>query len=119
MSESSSDMSSVRDESIRQVVTMNKPTMDMCLFIQMEYCPFGSLREYLVRPKREVNVMKMLRVLHQIADALEYLHLQNYIHRDLKPGNIFFGESSDSVVRRSRHLQDQKEKIDDKEMDKI
>ena len=81
MSESSSDMSSVRDESIRQVVTMNKPTIDMCLFIQMEYCPFGSLREYLVRPKREVNVMKMLRVLHQIADALEYLHLQNYIHR--------------------------------------
>ena len=44
-----------------------KTQYDVFLFIQMEYCPFGTLRDFLIKKTRTVNVMAMLKILKQIA----------------------------------------------------
>jgi eukaryotic-like serine/threonine-protein kinase len=58
---------------------------DTC-FIVSEYVEGGSLADKLVsgRVPRE----QALRWVSEIADALEYAHLNGVIHRDIKPANI-------------------------------
>lgn len=59
------------------------------LYIQMQLCQKESLRDWLLKhQKREKYVI--LDIFKQIVSAVEYVHMQGLIHRDLKPGNIFF-----------------------------
>ena len=37
--------------------------------------------------------MEVKRFMHQLIDAVEYLHSLRVIHRDLKMGNIFLDET--------------------------
>lgn len=55
----------------------------MFLYIQMQLCQRQSLREWLkMQPVRDY--FHVLHIFHQIVDAVEYIHLQGLIHRDLK-----------------------------------
>lgn len=56
----------------------------MFLYIQMQLCQRLSLREWLKTEKSERNTLKVLNIFEQIVDAVEYVHLQGLIHRDLK-----------------------------------
>ncbi|XP_044766134.1 eukaryotic translation initiation factor 2-alpha kinase [Coccinella septempunctata] len=59
------------------------------LYIQMQLCQKENLKDWLlINPKRDKMVV--LDIFGQILSAVEYVHLQGLIHRDLKPGNIFF-----------------------------
>lgn len=58
---------------------------DIC-FIVSEYVEGGSLADRLVRQKP--TRQEALRWIGEIADALEYAHLNGVIHRDVKPANI-------------------------------
>ncbi|MEE6475027.1 hypothetical protein FKM82_010583 [Ascaphus truei] len=60
-----------------------------CLFIQMEYCPFGTLKSWLEKMKM-VDRNKSLEIFRQVIEGVVYIHSQNLIHRDLKPSNILF-----------------------------
>ncbi|XP_075452604.1 interferon-induced, double-stranded RNA-activated protein kinase-like isoform X3 [Ascaphus truei] len=62
-----------------------------CLFIQMEYCPFGTLRSWIDKIEN-VDKKKCLEIFRQIIEGLVYIHDQKLIHRDVKPSNIFFAE---------------------------
>ncbi|MEE6475033.1 hypothetical protein FKM82_010584 [Ascaphus truei] len=62
-----------------------------CLFIQMEYCPLGTLRNWIDKMEM-VDRNKSLEIFRQIIEGVVYIHSQNLIHRDLKPLNIFFAE---------------------------
>lgn len=64
-----------------------RPT-PMFLYIQMQLCRKESLREWLQKRNAEVCVKtdESLHVFHQIAQAVEYVHQQGLIHRDLKVG---------------------------------
>jgi len=64
--------------------------------ILMEYCPFGSVEDYLLSRGNSVSVDVRVRWASQMAQALAYLHNRkpNYlIHRDLKPQNLMLTPS--------------------------
>jgi len=81
---------------------------EKCLYIAMEYCPGGDLREFL----SQIGTLEEEEALIYIAEmimAVHTLHKMGYIHRDLKPDNFLidgqghlkladFGLSKSSVI---------------------
>ncbi|HEX2907672.1 MAG TPA: serine/threonine-protein kinase [Phototrophicaceae bacterium] len=61
---------------------------EQCAYIVMEYVDGSALSEYLRANKQGFPVDEAVRVMAQIARAINYLHKNNYIHRDIKAGNI-------------------------------
>jgi class 3 adenylate cyclase len=55
-------------------------------YIAMRYIPEGSLRTRLRAGALELN--DAVRVVGQVAKALDAAHAQNFVHRDVKPENI-------------------------------
>ncbi|XP_040479033.1 interferon-induced, double-stranded RNA-activated protein kinase [Ursus americanus] len=61
-----------------------------CLLIQMEFCDKGTLEAWIDnRRGKKPDKPLSLELYEQIAAGVEYIHNQQLIHRDLKPGNIF------------------------------
>eukprot|EP00035_Acanthoeca_spectabilis_P034745 m.30799 g.30799 ORF g.30799 m.30799 type:complete len:489 (-) comp6839_c0_seq1:945-2411(-) len=57
------------------------------LFIKMELCSGGSLKEYAVtHPLTEETLWSFF---YDIVKGLEHIHAQGYTHFDIKPANIF------------------------------
>lgn len=60
-------------------------------FVQLEYCNGGSLDDILEKNRRNhafTNEQQLKQILHQISDALAYMHAQDLAHLDVKPANI-------------------------------
>ncbi len=66
-------------------------------FLVMEYVAGEELRYYLRRQKQEGRFSEdlVIRLVRQIADALDYAHANKIIHRDIKPANIFVDRNGD------------------------
>ncbi|XP_020325672.1 tyrosine-protein kinase JAK2 isoform X2 [Oncorhynchus kisutch] len=58
------------------------------LHLIMEYLPYGSLRDYLVKNKDRFDYKKLLLYASQICKGMDYLATKRYIHRDLATRNI-------------------------------
>src|SRR5215204_3718468 len=56
------------------------------LYYTMPYIEGESLRHAL--EKGPLAVKDVVRILHDVVDALAYAHSRGVIHRDIKPGNI-------------------------------
>lgn len=56
------------------------------LYYTMPYIEGESLRHAL--EKGPLAVKEVVRILHDVVDALAYAHARGVIHRDIKPGNI-------------------------------
>ncbi|KAM6901168.1 tyrosine-protein kinase JAK2a [Lycodopsis pacificus] len=54
----------------------------------MEYLPFGSLRDYLIKHNERFDFNKLLQYASQICKGMDYLATKRYIHRDLATRNI-------------------------------
>uniref|UniRef100_A0AAX7TI20 Tyrosine-protein kinase n=1 Tax=Astatotilapia calliptera TaxID=8154 RepID=A0AAX7TI20_ASTCA len=54
----------------------------------MEYLPYGSLRDYLIKHKDRFDSKKLLHYASQICKGMDYLGTKRYIHRDLATRNI-------------------------------
>jgi serine/threonine-protein kinase len=63
-------------------------------FLTMEYLEGEELGKLLARGE-PVTASRILRITSQIALALEYAHSFGFIHRDLKPDNIFLCKTED------------------------
>jgi len=57
------------------------------LFYVMPYEPGQSLRERLDREK-ELPIRDVVRLLHDVVDALAHAHQSGLVHRDIKPENV-------------------------------
>lgn len=62
----------------------NHKSTKMFLYIQMQLCQRLSLREWLKQHTSARDRLWVLNIFQQIVDAVEYVHLQGLIHRDLK-----------------------------------
>jgi serine/threonine-protein kinase PpkA len=64
-------------------------------YIAMEFVPAGTLAG---RMRGPIPAGEALRLLGQIAHALEAIHAAGIVHRDLKPANILFREDGRPVI---------------------
>ena len=66
-------------------------------FLVMDYAPNGTVRQrYPERTRLEPHVI--LAYVEQVADALQYIHSQHLIHRDVKPENLLLGPHGEVLV---------------------
>ena len=88
---------------IRSLVRLSHPhivkvsdvgTWDGTPFAVMQFLPGGSLEDRRrIGPKGQplpCDPKKVSGWLEAVAGALDYVHAQGYVHRDVKPGNILF-----------------------------
>lgn len=65
-------------------------------YIAMEFLRGRDLVEH-CRDGNLLPVPTVLSIIARIAEALDYAHRQNVVHRDVKPANIMYEASSDTV----------------------
>lgn len=63
----------------------------------MEYVAGGNLRQY-AHSKGGLGEAEALRYIQQIGSALDYVHRQGFLHRDVKPANIMLREKNREAV---------------------
>ncbi|GAB5492249.1 MAG: hypothetical protein Phog2KO_24640 [Phototrophicaceae bacterium] len=70
-------------------------------YIAMEYAKGDNLRDILKGYIKDGQIMptdRLLKILSDIASALDYAHQQQIIHRDIKPSNIIVSEKDNAVL---------------------
>jgi len=68
-------------------------------FVQLEYCNGGSLEDIIEKNRRTQSVIveqQLKQILHQISDALAFMHAQDLAHLDVKPANIMLAYRSNT-----------------------
>jgi serine/threonine-protein kinase len=65
-------------------------------YIAMRYMPGGSVDDQLNNGPLELEAI--LRIVEQIAPALDYAHGKNVLHRDLKPSNILLDDDGGAYL---------------------
>lgn len=70
---------------------LDSGTSDGVFFYVMPYLAGGSLRD-LLDSGAEIPLEAVLRIVSEVASALDYAHARGVIHRDIKPENVLFSE---------------------------
>jgi len=65
--------------------------------IAMHYLPGPSLADVTGR-EVPMSVARTMELLHPVAEALDYAHARDLVHRDVKPANIIFDEEGRFVL---------------------
>lgn len=58
------------------------------LYIAMEYIQGVSLEDHIRKLARPMPLARTMDIVSQVAEALQYAHQRQIIHRDIKPGNV-------------------------------
>lgn len=65
-------------------------------FIAMDYVSGVPLSDY-TTPGSLLKVQEVYRIIRIVAQALDYAHQQNIVHRDIKPGNVMYNPQDKQV----------------------
>lgn len=66
------------------------------VIIMMEYLSRGSIQKHI--EKRFISVRESCKIIQQSLLGLEHAHNNNVLHRDVKPGNIMFGDNGEAKL---------------------
>lgn len=72
----------------------NSDSGEQRFFERMEYAQGGTAEELM--PIKDVDFIK--RVIASVTEGLDYIHKKGVIHRDIKPGNLFFRDKEQSEI---------------------
>ena len=64
-------------------------------YMAMEFHPGGDLKEKI---RKGLGQKETIRIIKDIAGALDYAHKNGFVHRDIKPDNILFSRSGSAVL---------------------
>lgn len=53
----------------------------------MKYLPFGTLKS-IVEKRKKLTLKESLNIIYELVVAIEFLHKNNILYRDMKPENI-------------------------------
>ncbi len=71
-------------------------------YVVMQYLPGGSLRDRMAAgpggPAAPMPIHSLWDWLMDVARALDFIHSQNYLHRDVKPENILFDKFGNAFL---------------------
>ena len=67
-------------------------------YIVMEYVAGRSLEEILTTESARLPLHTTLQLIQEVAEALDYAHLQGVVHRDVKPSNVIIGDDGHARV---------------------
>lgn len=67
-------------------------------FAVLDYLPGGSLRDRLAAVGGALSATEVAQWLPAVAEALDYIHREGVVHRDVKPGNILMDQHGHAFV---------------------
>ena len=70
---------------------------DSTIWMFIKFCEFEDLIDFF--PKKKLTPSQKLMLMKQIAQGVEYLHINNIIHRDIKPSNILIANDKLIVAK--------------------
>ena len=65
-------------------------------YIAMEYVPGEQLNRYIASDKL-LDPLVVFRAMIRVAEALHYAHAEHVVHRDIKPDNLIYDASTESL----------------------
>jgi len=72
--------------------------LEQSVGIVIDYCPGGSLTNYIVNNKGNIGIDEKVKILLGIALGIQHLHKNNVIHRDIKGENMLFSAENEVVI---------------------
>ena len=70
---------------------------DNIVWMMMPFCGLGDLSHFY--RERDVPFETNVNIMKQIMAGIQYLHSQNIVHRDIKPGNILVASPNPLVIQ--------------------
>lgn len=67
-------------------------------YLVMDYAPGQSFSDLLVAGGGQLSEREAVALLLPILDALQFIHDQGYLHRDVKPGNLYLKEGGEPLL---------------------